>query len=370
LVNLEDVTNNLDRRRVPLNSSQRAKKESQPLYPYIGANNIMGYIDEYIFDEKILCIAEDGGSWGYNQKCAAIFNEKVWVNNHAHVVTARDNLHLEYLMYFLNHSDLSLNINGATRGKLTKSSLNSIKIPLPPLEEQEKIASILDAADELRQKDKALITKYDELTQSLFLDMFGDPVTNPMRWEKEEVIKYCECIVPGRDKPKSFTGEIPWVTTNDLIHLGYTIGSTKNIGLTRKEISVVKAKIIPTGSVIMTCVGDLGIVSINEKEMVVNQQLHAFQCSADINNTFLMYNLSYQKPYMIKMASSTTVPYMNKTIANNTPTICPPINLQEQFAERVLAIDSQKGIAQESLAQTEALFNNLLQKAFKGELSN
>jgi len=63
-VDLGSITNNLDRLRVPLNSSERSKKAKNPIYPYVGANNIQGYIDEYIFDEKILCIAEDGGSWG------------------------------------------------------------------------------------------------------------------------------------------------------------------------------------------------------------------------------------------------------------------------------------------------------------------
>tara|TARA_B110000046_G_scaffold56689_1_gene63162 strand:- start:10 stop:432 length:423 start_codon:yes stop_codon:yes gene_type:complete len=130
---VQAITNNLDRIRVPLNSKQRAEKETNPIYPYIGANNIMGYIDEYLFDEKILCVAEDGGTWGYQQTCAKIYNEKVWVNNHAHVLTAKDNLILEYLMYYMNYTDLTLYINGATRGKLTKSSLNSIQIPLPLL---------------------------------------------------------------------------------------------------------------------------------------------------------------------------------------------------------------------------------------------
>ena len=166
----------------------------------------MGYIDEYLFDEKILCVAEDGGSWGYQQTCAKIYNEKVWVNNHAHVLTAKDNLILEYLMYYMNYADLSLYINGATRGKLTKSSLNNIQIPLPPIDQQKKIASVLDAADTYRQKTKALIEKYDELTQSLFLDMFGDPVSNPMEWEVNfleqvttKTVSYTHLTLPTSD---------------------------------------------------------------------------------------------------------------------------------------------------------------------------
>ena len=247
-------------------------------------------------------------------------------------------------------------------------TISRVKIPLPKLATQKKIAAILDEADKVRQLNKELIKKYDALTQSLFLEMFGDPVTNPKGWEKVKTIKYCKSIVPGRDKPKSFTGDIPWVTTADLEHLGITKKSRKKIGLTESEISEVRAKLIPKGSVIMTCVGDLGVVTLNKTEIIINQQLHAFQCMKELNNTFLMYNLSYQKPYMYKMASSTTVPYMNKTVSNNVPTIVPPIKLQNQFSERVQIIENQKKQAQENLQKAENLFNSLLQKAFKGEL--
>lgn len=269
----------------------------------------------------------------------------------------------KYLYYFF----LSIDVPNTGYNRHYKY-LKDLKIPLPPIEIQKKIASILDAAEAYKQKTKALIEKYDALSQSLFLEMFGDPVSNPKGWKKVKTIKFSTSIVPGRDKPKSFSGSIPWVTTADLVHLGKTIKSSKNIGLTESEILEVKAKLIPLESVIMTCVGDLGVVTINSQPIIINQQLHAFQCDENLNNIFLMYNLSFQTPYMYKMASSTTVPYMNKTVSNNIPTIVPPIQLQNQFAERIKAIESQKEIAQQSLIKAEDLFNSLLQKAFKGEL--
>lgn len=280
-----------------------------------------------------------------------------------------EKIELKFLLHYLraNENKIAALGTGSTFKAITIKTLKELQIPLPSLATQQKIAAILDAADELRQRDKALVAKYDELTQALFLDMFGDPVTNPKGWEKSETINFCTCIVPGRDKPKSFTGKTPWVTTNDLIHLGITSKSKNNLGLSDKEILEVKAKVIPKNSVIMTCVGDLGVITTNSDPMVVNQQLHAFLCSDKINNVFLMYNLSLQKAYMNKMASSTTVPYMNKTIANSVPTICPPIKLQDQFAERVKAIEEQKSIAQASALKSEELFNSLLQKAFNGE---
>ena len=369
-VSVDSITINLDRKRVPLNRAQRAEKEENGIYPYVGANNILSYINEYIYDEKILCVAEDGGAWGYNQKCSFIMNEKCWVNNHAHVLISKNNLILEYLKYYLNYTDLNMHINGATRGKLNKSVLNKIKIPLPPLAEQQKIAAILDAADQLRQKDQQLIDHYTTLSQSLFLEMFGDPVTNPMGWERGISIDYSECIVPGRNKPKSFSGGVSWITTNDLNHLAYTSESKRNVGLTSDEIETVRARVIPKDSIILTCVGDLGIISINTLPVVVNQQLHTFQCDQKyIIPVFMMYALAYQQPYMNKMASSTTLPYMNKTVCNKIPMIYPPIELQNQFAQHIEKIEQQKYLAQASLGKSETLFNSLLQRAFKGELT-
>ena len=281
-----------------------------------------------------------------------------------------NNIELTYLLHYLrrNEDKIASLGTGSTFKAITIGTLKELKIPLPPLPEQKKIAAILDTADAYRQKTKALITKYDALTQSLFIDMFGDPVTNPLGWEKVATITYADCIVPGRDKPKSFSGKTPWITTADLNHLGYTKKSRSDIGLSDSEINEVRARVIPNNSVIMTCVGDLGVVSINKIDIVMNQQLHAFICHKVLNNVFLMHNLSYQTPYMDKMASSTTVPYMNKTVANKTPTIVPPLKLQNQFASRVEAIEAQKAQAQVSLAKAEDLFNSLLQKAFKGEL--
>ncbi|MBN8865827.1 MAG: restriction endonuclease subunit S, partial [Sphingobacteriales bacterium] len=83
---LGNIVKNLDNKRIPLNSIEREAKSIDGEYPYIGANNIVGFINEYIFDEKILCVAEDGGSWGAGEQCAVIYEGKTWVNNHAHVL--------------------------------------------------------------------------------------------------------------------------------------------------------------------------------------------------------------------------------------------------------------------------------------------
>ena len=281
----------------------------------------------------------------------------------------KDVLDSRYLWHWLEvgKDQLLKQANGSTFKQVTRDAIGSCLIPLPPIAEQKRIAAILDKADAIRRKRQEAIKLTEELGRSLFLDMFGDPVTNPKGWKVAKAIDYCDCIVPGRDKPKSFTGDIPWVTTADLNHLNYTYNSKNSIGLTEAEIKQVKAKIIPKNSVLLTCVGDLGIISIAGQEMVINQQLHSFQCK-DINNFFLMYVISFQKDFMFSRATQTTLPYMNKTSCNEIPIIYPPLDLQEKFCvlfHNLIKVNKKNILSHK---ESENLFNSLLQRAFKGEL--
>ncbi len=334
-------------------------------YPFFTCARKQYQINEYAYDTECVLVAGNGH---LNVK---YYNGKFNAYQRTYIVEPTDSLDARYLYYFLDSyiEYLRNNAIGGVIKYIKLGNLTDARIPLPPLKTQKRIVVLLDKAHALIDKRKEQIALMDQLIQSLFYDMFGDPVTNPKGWECGPTIKYATSIVPGRNKPKSFTGYIPWITTDDLNHLGRTVFSKKKLGLTDSEIKQVKAKVIPKSSVIMTCVGDLGIVSINDCEMVVNQQLHAFICDIGVlNPTFLMYNLSCQKPYMYKMASSTTVPYMNKTVANNTPTVVPPIYIQTTFADRVQKIEIQKETMTASLKELQNNFNALMQRAFKGEL--
>ena len=258
--------------------------------------------------------------------------------------------------------------NGATFKEVSGQVMNRVEIPLPPLSEQRRIAAILDKADAIRKKRREAIALADEFLRSAFLEMFGDPVTNPKGWEVKKAIDVCDCIVPGRDKPKSFTGTIPWITTDDLSPLELTSASGKAIGLTDNEIKQVKARKIPKGSVLMTCVGDLGLVSISDVECVVNQQLHTFQCREAVNNIYLMYALSFQKPYFFRVATNTTVPYLNKTNCNSTPVPIPSKALQQKFAKIALSAWKAKETLESASKNNDHLFHSLTKRAFRGEL--
>ena len=278
----------------------------------------------------------------------------------------------KFIYYWLRSENFQRNKNkeatGATQKAINEGKLAKFNVPKPPLEIQKKIVATLEKVQKLIELRQDADKFTAEFLKSAFYQIFGDPAKNNKKWNTTTVISVCDCIVPGRDKPKSFSGEIPWINTEDLNHLSVTEYSIKKLGLTETEINQVRAKIIPENSVLITCVGDLGKVSIAGRRMVINQQLHSFQCSNKINPVFLMYILSFQKQYMYKMANSTTLPYMNKTVCNNIPIILPPIELQKEFAKLVYQIENLKIKQAHSGKQTTTLFEALIQQAFAGEL--
>lgn len=198
-------------------------------------------------------------------------------------------------------------------------------------------------------------------------------ITIPRNWTYEKIGNITDSIVPNRDKPKSFNGDIHWLTTPDLnlnsIKIDY---NSIEKGLTKEECSNYNARIIPINSVIMTCVGMLGTSSIIEQEVVINQQLHAFTPSNSYIPKYLAYLIRFNKSYLERSSAATTVQYLNKTKCNSIPF---PLCSKEEQQQIVSDIESrlsvcdkvEKDIA-DSLQKAQALRQSILKKAFEGTL--
>ncbi len=379
---LGDITTCLDSRRVPLNDSERGKIRGLGKYPYIGANNILDYIDQYIFDQKILCIAEDGGNWAFNQDCALIVDEKCWVNNHAHVLVENGKSILEYLKYYLNYANLNSYITGTTRGKLTRSALNRIPIPLPSLPIQKKIADALDKADAIRKRNQQILQKYDQLAQSVFLEMFGDPIINPKRWETKTITEICSKNkfslkrgpFGGALKKEIFVEEGYLVyeqyhaLNNDFTWARYFINENKF-----QELKSFECK---PGDIIISCsgvnLGRLAIVPKNARPGIINQAL--LKINLDQNK---MKNEFFIRVFSNDNFKNTFYGFQRGAGIPNFPPmetfksfqfICPPLGLQLKFNEIIDKIYLQKKQILIEFEKSNNLFQSILQRAFKGEL--
>lgn len=170
-IRVEDCCEILDSQRKPVTESERVPG----MYPYYGANGIQGTINQYIFDDKLVLVAEDGGHFGSKIKpIAYLVNGKCWVNNHAHVLRAKKGFLAEYICYSLMFYKVEGYINGATRQKLTQAALRKLIIPKRSLEYQKAIVDRLDLVKCIIEKKQNIINELELLIKSRFVEMFGD----------------------------------------------------------------------------------------------------------------------------------------------------------------------------------------------------
>jgi type I restriction enzyme S subunit len=383
LVKLGDITENLDKKRIPLNASQREAKGKKKLYPYVGANNVLCYIDDYIFDEEILCIAEDGGGWGSNQTCAIIYNEKCWVNNHAHVQRATEGVNLKYIKNYLNFANLNSYITGATRGKLTRKYLDTIKIPLPSTRDQTRIATLLSKVESLIAGRKKSIADLDELLKSTFLEMFG-PV-NP-EFEKWPIVKIKDLAADHKGAMRTGpfgsnllhseftkTGEVAVLGIDNAVQNRFSWGALRFI--THEKYEKLKNYRIFPEDVIVTIMGTVGRSAVIPKNIplaINTKHLAAITFDKKKANPIFMSYAIHSSPFIINQFINrdrgAIMSGLNLGIIKDTQINKPPIELQNQFATIVEKVEALKEKYQNSLNDLETLYGALSQKAFKGEL--
>ena len=369
---LGNLVKNLDNKRIPLNSAERNTKSKKGTYPYIGANNIVTYINEFIFNEKILCVAEDGGSWGTEQVCANIYVGKTWVNNHAHVLIENGKSNLEYLRFYLNHANLNKHITGTTRGKLTRKELDNIRIPFPTHEDQIRVATILSKAEALIKQRKESIALLDEFLKSTFLEMFGD--FGKSTTSKKELlgnnISFLTSGSRGWAKYYSTSG-VKFLRIQNIG--GGTIRTDNLIYVNPPKSAESKRTIVEEGDLIISITADLGRASVVPKnfgEAYISQHLALIRLNKNVNPIYAayFYNMPYGNTSIQKKNRSAVKAGLNFNDVKSFPIIIPDLKKQNEFAQIVEKTEALKKQYQASLEELEQLFGSLSQRVFKGEL--
>ena len=182
-VRLGDVCEIFDNMRVPITASERKSGK----YPYYGANGIQDYVADYIFDDELVLLAEDGGNFGSKDKPIAYrVSGKCWVNNHAHVLKPKDNLNVDYLCHSIMFYDVMPFISGTTRAKLNQAAMKKMTIFLPSLEVQQQIADALNKVTTLISQRKQQLEQLDLLVKSRFIGM--------KKILSVSLKSYCQCV--------------------------------------------------------------------------------------------------------------------------------------------------------------------------------
>ena len=364
---LGDLCQVLDSQRKPVTKKDRTKG----IYPYYGATGIQDYVDSYIFDGRFLLVGEDGAKWGASDKTAYIIEGKSWVNNHAHILKVLENVNERLLEYYLTFKDLSEYITGAVVPKLTQKALVSIPIPIPPLSEQQHIVEELDLLSSIIEKKKTQLRELDNLAQSLFYEMFGDPITNERKWNTLPLGQLSNMVRGpfGSALKKEFF--VPQSKdTYKVYEQKHAIQKDDKIGdyyISKEKFEELRRFEVFSGDIIMSCSGTIGEffeIPQGACRGVMNQALLKFKLNeALINKDYFLFVMQYVKKNFTVHGSGLQNIGSVKVIKSVRIGI-PSLDLQSCFSQRLRAINETKILIKKSIEEVETLFNSRMDYYF------
>lgn len=349
-------------------------KLNEGKYPFYTSSNVLTKsINEFLFDNPSLIFGTGGLA------SIHLCTEKFAVSTDCLVAQPKNKEKVlpKYVYHYLagNIHILEEGFKGAGLKHISKGYISNIQIPLPPLETQKHIAQILDDAAALRDKTAQLIAAYDALAQSIFLDMFGDPVKNEKGWEKVSLNNLCEKIQIGPFGSQLHQADytdfgIPLINPTNIKN--GKVDYSKIAFITEEKYLSLPNYHLQVGDVLMARRGDLSKIGlvIDEKCFCGTGSLF-LRPKKNLNSIYALSVLGHKSTIdkLYEKAQGITMANLNKSIISSLEVTAPPIALQNQFAEKIALIEQQKELAKQELAASEDLFNCLLQKAFKGELA-
>lgn len=366
---LGELVQFLDNMRRPVTEADRNRGP----YPYYGANGQQGIIDSYLFDEPLILLAEDGGHFDSPERGIAYrISGKTWVNNHAHVLRPKPEVSIDYLCRVLENYDVKPWVTGSTRGKLTKAGASEIEVPLPPLPEQRRIAAILDKADALRAKRREAIAKLDQLLQSVFLDMFGDPVTNPKGWPKTTIGELASFITSGSRgwaAHYSDSGAL-FIRIQNLV--GGELDLQDCAFVVPPDTAEARRTLIQPGDVLVSITADLGrtaVVPNNIGPAHINQHIAILRL-AGVNPAFVSHFLASaggQQQFQ-RLNRAAVKAGLNFNDLRSLEVFLPPTALQEKYLSVISKVRATYGQMANFLERSGSQFTSLQQLAFTGTL--
>jgi len=273
---------------------------------------------------------------------------------------------------------LNSNTTGATIPHISKERLLSLKIPIPPLREQKRIAAILDKADAIRRKREEAIQLADEFLRSVFLDMFGDPVLNPNNWPEKKLLEVTDIksgVAKGRKLSGKETVYVPYMRVANVQDGHINIADVSEIEVLLTDVEKYHLEI---GDLLLTEGGDpdkLGRGAVWKGEIVpCIHQNHIFRVRSDKKYVLPEYLSALigsfrGKRYFLKAAKQTTgVASINMTQLKNFGVLMPPLSLQIKYCKLKTNLERVLNKVHNNCKLQNNLFNSLSQRAFHGDL--
>ena len=283
--------------------------------------------------------------------------------------------YLHWGLYYKHQCGDTLRYQNKTTGIINlqlRKYIETETIPLPPIDTQRKIAAVLDKAQELIDLRKAQIEKLDEFLRSVFLDMFGDPVTNPKGWDMKPIGSIAQVqtgSTPSRDNSNYYNnGLIPWIKTGEVTG-NMIFGAEEFINL--KALDDTNCKVCPKDTILLAMYGQgqtRGRAGLLKIEAATNQACAAILPAKCLNSLYLFCQIRNRYDELRALGRGGNQPNLNLALVKGFEVLVPPLPLQQQFAAIVEKTEQQKTLMQQSLTEMENNFNSLMQRAFRGEL--
>lgn len=364
---LGEVCDVLDSQRRPITKSKRISGN----IPYYGATGRLDYVKDFLFDEKLVLLGEDGAKWCAGDISAYIIEGKSWVNNHAHVLRPKRQLVIdEYLTFYLNFTDLSEYTTGVTVPKLNQEKMRGIIIPLPPLSKQQHIVSYLDACFANIEALKANAENQLQAAKDLFQVALKELFMPKEGWVKKKLGEICVIERGGSPRPiKDFitnnSDGLNWIKIGDTDPQGKYIYNTKE---KIKSAGLKKSRWVEVNDFLLSNSMSFGRPYILKTNGCIHDGwlvLRKYQqyLNADFFY-YLLLSTNVQKQFERK-AQGSTVSNLNTQRVSAVEIDFPPLSEQQQVADKLDELSVKIKALQSNYTETITLCNDLKQALLK-----
>ncbi|WP_175496289.1 restriction endonuclease subunit S [Psychrobacillus psychrotolerans] len=379
---LEDVVLILDGKRKPIKKNDRKQGE----IPYYGATGIIDWVKDYIFNEPLILVGEDGENLRSRVLPMAFkVSGKTWVNNHAHVLKPSDEANIDYLTYHLESLNYEDYITGSAQPKLNQAQLRKIIILLPSIEEQQKIAKVLSTVDEQVDNTQHLIEKAKELKKGLMQQLLTKGIGHtkykqtelgeiPAEWKLVSLESISEKITYGFTNPMPTTVEGPFmITAKDIKKGRINYDTARKTDLIKFNSELTEKSKPRLNDILITKDGTLGRMAIVDTEDIcINQSVASISLkNNEVDVKYLFYLLSspkIQSRILLDAGGSTIKHIYISKLAKMEIFIANSIEEQQKIALILSTVDEQIESYVQEKAKYKELKKGLMKQLFTGQL--
>ena len=367
----DEVVTLFDKQRIPLSSMERSKRQGP--YRYYGAQGIIDYIDDYIFDGEYILLAEDGENLKSNkQDLAQLVDGKFWVNNHAHILRTKEVCRLHYFYYWINSKNMAEYVTGSAQPKLSQGSLKKMIIPLPALEIQDRILSVISPIDEKIKENAKVNDNLEQQAQALFKSWFLDyePWNGkvPNSWINGKLGDFADIKRGGSPRPiQEYLSEsgLRWLKISDVTSLQtpFVIDIKDHI----IEEGLKKTVFLKAGSLVLSNSATPGVPKILDVDSCIHDGWLYFP-ESKFSREYLYLFFKYIRQQLVNLSNGSVFNNLKTDILKGYPTVLPDKETLLRFDEIVQPMFLQmQNLTREShrLAETR---DAILPQLMSGEL--